>query len=533
MSESSFNAGAIPADDIAADAEQRQRWLFAAADQLRLDGRGQAALRVLAVEIAANGRGERHRALLLGRLAQIAALEPPSIALAGLRESLDQRLDAPSRATLLAVIATIAARTGHPDADALLREAGTAHATSGDRSSARHLALGRAARALSYGDLPGAHAVLTAMDPDARAARRDATSVRAEGILVQLGLGRHQDARTATGQAFDDTTSTGTPLSGTLTALDCLRMVAVGELPEAAALAATRLGSDSVNISQETRALLVTVIAEVHYRRGDHHAARAVLRTCLTRRRWPDSTVWTPAFCVAVRDPDLSEPSSLLDSIVADLHRSVRSLLPVPQFGPRLVRVAVAAGDTQAARRVTELVALVATRTPVPLWQALADQTRGLLDRDPDALRSAIAGLRTTTAWPALADALLDLANSPRLHPTEAWDAAHEAAALYARIGAPGDQATADRRCAELAATPRRRSSVDESPRTGIDALTPAEERVAEMLAAGATKKEAAGHLFVSFHTVDTQLRSIYHKLGINNRMQLVRAWDRYKSTIG
>lgn len=310
-------------------------------------------------------------------------------------------------------------------------------------------------------------------------------------------------------------------------------MVAVGELPEAAALAATRLGSDSLNISQETRALLVTVIAEVHHRRGDHHAARAVLRACLARRRWPDSTVWTPALCVAVRDPDLSEPSSLLDSIVADLHRSVRSLLPVPQFGPRLVRVAVAAGDTQAARRVTELVALVATRTPVPLWQALADQTRGLLDRDPDALRSAIAGLRTTTAWPALADALLDLANNPRLHPTEAWDAAHEAAALYARIGAPGDQATADRRCAELAATPRRRSSADESPRTGIDALTPAEERVAEMLAAGATKKEAAGHLFVSFHTVDTQLRSIYHKLGINNRMQLVRAWDRYKSIIG
>ncbi|MEU7614319.1 helix-turn-helix transcriptional regulator [Micromonospora sp. NPDC049204] len=532
MSESSFNATAIPADDIATDTEQRQRWLFAAADQLRLAGRGEAALRVLAVEIAANGRGTRHRALLLSRLAQIATLEPPSVALAGLRESLNQRLDAPSRATLLAVIATIAARTGHPDADALLRDAGTAHATSGDRSSARHLALGRAARALSHGDLPGAHAVLTALDPDARAARRDATSVRTEAILVQLGLGRHQDARTATRQAFDDTTSTGTPLSGTLTALDCLRMVAVGELPEAAALAAARLGSDSVDTSQETRALLVTVLAEVHYRRGEHHAARAALRACLTRRRWPDSTVWTPALCVAVRDPALSEPVNLLGSIVADLHRSVRSLLPVPQFGPRLVRAAVAAGDTQAARRVTELVALVATRTPVPLWQALADQTRGLLDRDPGALRSAVDGLRTTTAWPALADALLDLANSPLLRPAQAWDAAHEAAALYARIGAPGDQATADRRCAELTATPRRRSSIDEPPRTGIEALTPAEERVAEMLAAGATKKEAAGHLFVSFHTVDTQLRSIYHKLGIHNRMQLVRAWDRHKSMI-
>ncbi|MEU7586876.1 helix-turn-helix transcriptional regulator [Micromonospora sp. NPDC049230] len=67
----------------------------------------------------------------------------------------------------------------------------------------------------------------------------------------------------------------------------------------------------------------------------------------------------------------------------------------------------------------------------------------------------------------------------------------------------------------------------------GIGALTPAEERVAEVLAAGATKKEAAGSLFVSFHTVDPHLRSIYHKLGIHHRMQLVRAWDRYRARIG
>ncbi|MET7704916.1 helix-turn-helix transcriptional regulator [Micromonospora sp. NPDC005413] len=431
------------------------------------------------------------------------------------------------------MIATVAARVGHPDADALLRDAGTAHAASGDQSSARHLALGRAARSLSHGDLPGAHAVLAALDPDTWSARRDATSIRAERILVQLGLGRHQDAQTATRQAFDDTASPGTPVSSRLTALDCLRMVAVGELPEAAALAVTTLNSGSADISQEARALLVAVIAEVRYRRGEHDAARAVLRSCLTEGRWPDSTMWTPAFCVAVRDPALSEPAGLLTAVVADLHRSVRSLLPVPQFGPRLVRAAMVAGDTQAARRVTELVALVATRTPVPLWHALADQTRGLLDRDPDALRSAVDGLRTTAAWPALADALLDLANSSGLRPAEAWDAAHEAAALYARIGAPGDQALADRRCVDLAATPHHRPSTDEPLRSGIDALTPAEERVAEMLATGATKKEAAGNLFVSFHTVDTQLRSVYQKLGIHNRMQLVRAWDRYKATSG
>ncbi|MEU7800291.1 helix-turn-helix transcriptional regulator [Micromonospora arborensis] len=531
MSESSFNAGPLPADDTAGDAEQRRHRLFTVADQLRLAGRGTEALRVLAAEIAADRNGDRHRAELLGRLAQIATLEQPSVALAGLRGALNQRLDARSRSTLLAMVAAIAARTGHPDADALLRDAGTAHAASGDHSSARHLALGRAARSLSHGDLPGAHAVLAALDPDAWVARRDAASIRAERILVQLGLGRHEDARSAACHASDETASPDTPGSR-LTALDCLRMVAVGELPEAAALAVTTLGSGAVDLSQEVRALLVAVIAEVRYRRGDHDAARAVLGGCRTQGQWPDSTMWTAALCVAVRDPALSVPASLLNRVVADLHRSVRALLPVPQFGPRLVRAAVATGDARAARRVTELVERVATRTPVPLWHALAAQTRGLLDRDPDALRSAVDGLRTTAASPALADALLDLANHARLRPTEARDAAHEAAALYARIGAPGDQSTADRRYVELTATGHRSPSVDEPLRRALRTLTPAEERVAEMLAAGVTKKEAAGSLFVSFHTVDTQLRSVYHKLGIHNRMQLVRAWDRYRATI-
>ena len=205
MSESPFNAGTLPADDIATDAEQRRHWLFATADQLRLAGRGMEALHVLAAEIATSRSGERHRAHLLGRLAQIVALEQPTIALAGLREALNLRLDAHSRATVLALVATIAARTGHPDTDALLRDAGTAHAASGDQASARHLALGRAARSLSHGDLPGAQAVLAALDPDSWAARGDAPSIRAERILVQLGLGRHQDARAATRQSPEAT----------------------------------------------------------------------------------------------------------------------------------------------------------------------------------------------------------------------------------------------------------------------------------------------------------------------------------------
>ncbi|WP_092377289.1 helix-turn-helix transcriptional regulator [Micromonospora phaseoli] len=458
----------------------------------------------------------------------------PSVAFARLRAALARELlDEPSRATLLAMIGALAARLGHPDTDALLREAGRAHATGGTPTSAIHLALGRAARHLSRGDLRGARAVLGNLDPDVPAARREATLIRTERIFTQLSLGRFEDARTAIGQAVDNATTTA-PTHGMIIALDCQRMIAVGELSEAATLATMTLGHRAQEISQEVRAWLIAVLAEVRYRRGEPEAARAALRECLDDRQWPDGALWTGAVCLAAGDPELARQHRMLGTAVAELHRSVRPLLAVPQAGPRLVRAALAGGDPRAARRVADLVGSVATRTPVPLWRALAAQTRGLVERDTAALVSAVDALRATAARPALADALLDLSRSPQLPRAQARQAALEAAGLSGRIGALGDQRAAEQRYAELtAAGGARRPPADGRLPTGLGSLTPAEVRVAEMLASGATKQQAAGSLFVSFHTVDTHLRSIYHKLGIRTRVQLVRAWDQHQRAGG
>ncbi len=51
--------------------------------------------------------------------------------------------------------------------------------------------------------------------------------------------------------------------------------------------------------------------------------------------------------------------------------------------------------------------------------------------------------------------------------------------------------------------------------------LTPAEQRVAELVAAGSTNREAADRLFVSVRAVEVHLTSIYRKLGISSRTQL------------
>ncbi|MFI7077111.1 LuxR C-terminal-related transcriptional regulator [Micromonospora sp. NPDC049903] len=517
---------------IAADVPQRRRWLLALADSLVLAGRGPQALRVLSAEIAADRDGGAYRSRLLGRLAELYAGQRPSVALACLRGALaHEGLDATSRVTLLAMVGALAARLGHPDTAALLRVAGSAHATGGNSASAAHLTLGRAAARSARGDLRGARDLLATLDPDAPALRREAAQIRVERIVSQLALGQYAEARAAIGHARADTLNAGLLGHGPVTALDCLRMVAIGELPEAAALAATTLDPRAPQVSQEVRALLVAVLAEVYYRRGEPGAARALLHDCLDDdREWPDRVMWTTVIGVAATDPASTARPRLLTGIVEDLRRSVHPLLPVPQFGPRLVRSALAGGDPDTARRVAELVAEVATQTPVPLWRALADQSRGLVARDAGALLAAVDGLRTTAARPALADALLDLAHGARVRRAQAWEAAREAAGLYGRIGAVGDQRTAERRADELATSRRVRvGRADERRRSGVDALTPAEARVAAMLAAGATKQQAAGSLFVSFHTVDTHVRSIYHKLGISSRLELVRVWDRHQ----
>jgi DNA-binding CsgD family transcriptional regulator len=51
--------------------------------------------------------------------------------------------------------------------------------------------------------------------------------------------------------------------------------------------------------------------------------------------------------------------------------------------------------------------------------------------------------------------------------------------------------------------------------------LTPAEHRVAEVVAGGATNREAAALLFVSVRTVELHLTSVYRKLGIRSRTEL------------
>jgi DNA-binding NarL/FixJ family response regulator len=55
------------------------------------------------------------------------------------------------------------------------------------------------------------------------------------------------------------------------------------------------------------------------------------------------------------------------------------------------------------------------------------------------------------------------------------------------------------------------------------DELTPAEQRVAALVAEGRTNHEVAAVLYVTDHTVEYHLSRIYRKLGVRSRAELAR----------
>lgn len=61
--------------------------------------------------------------------------------------------------------------------------------------------------------------------------------------------------------------------------------------------------------------------------------------------------------------------------------------------------------------------------------------------------------------------------------------------------------------------------------RTRIEGLTPAELRVATLVARGRTNREVAAVLFVGERTVETHLSHVYAKLGVRSRAELARAF--------
>ena len=90
-----------------------------------------------------------------------------------------------------------------------------------------------------------------------------------------------------------------------------------------------------------------------------------------------------------------------------------------------------------------------------------------------------------------------------------------EALDLAARCGARPLAARVREELRATGARPRREW------RTGVEALTPSELRVARLAAEGRTNREIAHELYVTLKTIEGHLARAYTKLGIERRGQL------------
>jgi DNA-binding CsgD family transcriptional regulator len=132
-------------------------------------------------------------------------------------------------------------------------------------------------------------------------------------------------------------------------------------------------------------------------------------------------------------------------------------------------------------------------------------------------LEQAVAVLRETPLRWSLANAELALGAALRRDNQRARAREMLASALdyAARNGAAPieEQARAELRL--TGARPRR------AVRTGVDALTPSEDRIARLAAEGMSNKDIAAHLFLTVKTVEMHLGSAYRKLDVGSRREL------------
>ena len=188
------------------------------------------------------------------------------------------------------------------------------------------------------------------------------------------------------------------------------------------------------------------------------------------------------------------------------------------------VRIAAAVGDEELAEHGISIAERRARLNPdVPSCAAAATHARGIWSESAEDLESAVSLYRGGPRPLAYASALEDLGRllAQRGDNAAAIAALDEALKILARVGAGWDAARVRGRLRRLGV--RRGPSKVDRPKTGWDALTETESVVVSLAAHGCTNQEIADKLFISPHSVDSHLRQIFAKLGVNSRVHLTR----------
>jgi DNA-binding CsgD family transcriptional regulator len=184
---------------------------------------------------------------------------------------------------------------------------------------------------------------------------------------------------------------------------------------------------------------------------------------------------------------------------------------------------AAACGQLELAReRATEALATArVSESPRTLGEALrAAAVAAPPEERVPLLGEAVAVLERSPARLPRARALVELGAAERGagERQRAQETLRAALELADEIGAPGLVAAAREELRTLGLRPRR------TARSGVDALTPSEHRVADLAAQGLSTPQIAHRLFITRKTVESHLGQTYRKLDVAGRAELAVA---------
>jgi DNA-binding NarL/FixJ family response regulator len=192
-------------------------------------------------------------------------------------------------------------------------------------------------------------------------------------------------------------------------------------------------------------------------------------------------------------------------------------------IAPDILRVAPRGGELvhEVAR---ELTALAKRPAASPHAEVVAAHARAVATGSPGELQAAMeaeANLESAV-YVALASEELAVLWAEQARTRKSLAALRNALRGYSAMGAAADERRARARVRALGVTPPPpRRAPERGP--GWAALTQTERTTAQLVAEGLKNREIAERLFVSVSTVQTHLKSIFKKMDLTSRSQLVR----------
>jgi DNA-binding CsgD family transcriptional regulator len=308
------------------------------------------------------------------------------------------------------------------------------------------------------------------------------------------------------------------------------QLLQMGQLGEAAVALEGRFSRDEAHLVVGVlEAPSVVALGKLRLHVGDERGAAQMAEIARIMLQTSAPSVRShAAWYLALHAMSLGKADEAHNWLCAFGHDNRLKLFPLFPFeiadDPQLMRIAVAAGDEELAEHIIKQAEHRCELNPgVVSLKAAVAHARGLRQRSACDLQTAASLFAAGPRPLATASAIEDLGRlQARDGATdEAIASLDRALAIDVQAGARRDAARVRGRLRQLGV--RRRIVISERPATGWEALTSAEAAVAQLASEGRTNREIAETLFLSPHTVNTHLRHIFDKLGVNSRVSLTR----------